>query len=561
MRISELKVHTQKEIPKDLATKGARNLARGGFIHKTMAGAYSFLPLGFRVLKKIEQIIREELEKINVAEVLLPVLQPAKLWQKSGRYNSIDQELWRVKGRTGEDFVLSMTAEEVITDAVKSQLSSYKDLPIFWNQFQTKIRDEARPRGGLLRLREFSMQDAYSFDTDEKTADQSFDNARKAYKNIFEKCGLKALEVQADVGAMGGSASKEYMVESEAGEDTIVFCDKCNYAANAELAECLLPIDEKRQECREEKEKVKTPDLITVEEVSEFLKVNTKEVLKTMIYKIKDKLIMVVIRGDFHINNKKLVGIFGEDIVSATDEDMEKADLVPGFVSPVGKNIEVYGDHSLKFTSCSIAGANERDYHYKNISLKDLHVMKWVDVMEVKEGMLCRKCGGVLKTSKGIEVGHVFLLGDKYSKTLGAYFVDKDGSQKPAVMGCYGIGLDRMMGTIAEVNSDEKGLIWPASVAPYQVYLIDIGGTEETKNKADEVYEQMIKTGVEVLYDDREESAGVKFADADLLGIPVRVTISKRTLEKDSVEIKKRDSEEYELVKFEEMVEKLKVFC
>jgi prolyl-tRNA synthetase len=560
MKYSQYFVKTEKMPPKDADNVSSKYLLQGGFIDKTMAGSYSYLPMGFLVLEKIKKIIRKEFAKAGVSEILMPILQPAELWKKSGRYEAIKDELWKLKNRALKDFVLSMTAEEVVTDIASKHIKSYKDLPAILNQIQTKIRDEARPKGGLIRLKEFIMQDAYSFDADEEGLDISFNKMVEAYQRIFKRCGLKIVESKADVGPMGGSDSREYHVLSSAGEDSVVVCGGCGYAANQECAECLFKIPDQKLGCNEEMEKVKTPNMVSVGEVSEFLQIETEEVVKTIVFKSGNNIILALVRGDFSLSQKKLEKALGKPVELAAEGDFDKAGLVAGYVSPVklDKKFKVIADYSIKTGRCFVAGGNERDTHYTNVSLKDLNVDEWADLIEVGEGNICKKCGGKLAVKKGIEIGHAFKLGDKYSKTLGAKFIGKDGKEKYCEMGCYGIGLDRLMATIIEANHDEKGIIWPKEVAPFSVYLFSLSKAEAVEKATEQLSARLEKAGTSVLYDDRAESSGVKFADADLLGSPYRIILSDRTLKKNSVEVKERNQEQYKMVELDKVEEWLK---
>jgi len=544
MRYSQFFIKTGRHLPADEETPGAKLLVKAGFISKLASGLYNYLPLGLKVLKKIKKVIGQELEKAGVVEILAPIVQPAELWKNSKRYFEIDDELWKIKNNRDEEYVLAMTAEEAFSEIVKNRIQSYKDLPLILNQFQTKIRNELRPRGGLIRAREFLMQDAYSFDADEKGLSKNYHKIFKAYERIFKRLGLDVLSVEADVGAMGGSESAEFMIKNEDGEDKIVMCSKCGYAANIDRAESYLPFEQNRAK-KQEKEKVKTTGMTSVEEVAAFLKIQEKDVLKTMIYKTKQskKLVMVLIRGDLEINEKKLVAALGKEVTAASEKDLEKADLVAGYVSPINladDEIKVVADTSVKFMSNFVAGANARDYHYKNANLSDFEVDEWSDLVQVKEGDKCKKCGSPLKIERAIELGHLFKLGTKYSEALDVKFTGLDGKEKPVLMGSYGIGLG-----------------WPMSVAPFQAYLINISDNEKSKEIIEKVYQDLVDAGIEVLYDDRDISAGVKFGDCDLLGIPLRIVVSQKTLAKNSVEIKMRDSKKTELVETENLRQEL----
>jgi len=557
MRASKLFLKTQKEIPKEAKIPSHKLLTKGGFIYQTASGSFSLLPLGFLVFKKIENIIRDELNKVGCQEILMPVVQPARLWKESGRYFETGEELLKAKGRE-EEFVLAMTHEEAITDLVRKMVRSHQDLPIIFNQFQTKFRDEPRPRGGLIRLREFVMQDAYSFDKDEKGLDESYKKIVSAYEKIFKRLDLPVLKVKASSGIMGGKDSEEFMVLLESGEDGTVICQKCHYKANIQTASSIPQKPEKVAKFKEKKE-VDTPKMITVSQVADYLRIKPSYIVKSMVYKMSGKLILVLIRGDLEINEEKLQNALGAKIEPATPSDCQKQGIIPGFVGPVGlKNIPIYADFSLKLDGPFVVGANKIDTHLVGVTLKDFKVDKWLDIAKVKEGDICQKCGGKLTIKKSIELGHTFKLRTKYSESMKAYFVDKDGKKKPILMGCYGIGLERVMAAIVETHYDENGIIWPKSVAPFSIYLMDIVTTAKDKKLAEQLYNKLKTNGIEVLYDDRDKTAGFKFAEADLIGCPFRLTISRRSLEKNCIEIKERAKKEPELVKVDKVIMKVK---
>ena len=561
MKYSTSFIKTQKSGIRGADTIGTENLIRSGFIYKLSSGLYSFLPLGYKVLKKIEKIINQELAKKGVQNVLTPVIQPAIFWKESGRYKELEEELWKTKNRFDEEYILAMTAEELFSDMVRKNINSYRDLPIILNQFQTKIRDEIRPKGGLMRVREFIMQDAYSFDIDEKSMSESHNKIFDAYKKIFARIGINAMPVKADVGAMGGKESWEFVAINNSGEDKIAICDKCDYKANLEIAECLVKPDTEGSINKKEKEIVKTPSMITVSEVSEYLNLPEKKVLKSVVYKLKksNKIIMVIIRGDLQINESKLLRFLeGKEFEVASEKDLDNLGLTTGFISPLEKNnkIQVIADNSVKTMYNFVAGANEPDSHFLNVNVSDLFINKWQDLAQVSENSKCPKCGGNIKIKKVIELGHTFKLGTRYSESMKIIFKDQKGDEQLAQMGCYGIGLGRLMQVCAELFSDENGIAWPKAIAPYKFYLIDL----ENKKAADEVYKNLIKNKQSVLYDDRETSPGTKFMDADLIGCPYRITISKRTLSKDSLEIKERKTGKTELVKIDDFYNKMQLY-
>lgn len=567
MRLSKLFGRTIREVPTEAENISHQLLLRGGFIRRLAAGIYSFLPLGWRVIKKIENIIREEMDKIGGQEVHLPVLHPAELWKESGRWEAMGDVLMKLKDRKEADFCLGPTHEEVITDLLRREIISYRQLPQMIYQIQTKFRDEPRPRGGLLRMREFIMKDAYSFHPDFLDLDNYYPKIKQAYENIFKRCGLEILSVEADTGPIGGTMSHEFIVKSEIGEDEIVYCQKCNYLANIEKAECQIPeqsIVDSRQSIAESKiEEIKTPGVKTVDELKKFLNIDSSQLLKTVIYKADDEVILAVIRGDLKINEVKLFNVLKcKNLRLATEEEAKEAGLVPGFVSPIGlKNIKIIADRSIKIGKNFVTGGNKVDVHLKNVNYpRDFSVSMITDLILCEEGSWCVHCGNKLSFVRGIELGHIFKLGTKYSKDMNAVYLSADGKKNLVVMGCYGIGLERIMAAVVESHHDEKGIIWPTSIAPFDVYLLATSNKQGvTSKKAEEVYQQLIDSGMEVLYDDRDwMSTGEKFADADLIGIPLRIVVSEKTLSRNSIEIKKRDQKETKLIKIDKkMVENI----
>ncbi|MFH1749356.1 MAG: proline--tRNA ligase [bacterium] len=558
MKISKNFFSTEKSthISKNDTT---RLLERGGFIVQNAAGFYTLLPLGFRIIQKIKSIIREELSSIDVEEIAMPVLQPARVWKESGRWKEAGEELWKVKNRSHEDFVLSMTGEELILDTLKNRLKSYKDLSVILNQIQTKIRDEARPRAGLIRLREFIMQDAYSFDKDKGGMQKSYDKVYRAYKKIFKRFGLSILTIQADTGAMGGDISHEFIVESDIGEDKIVKCSKCDYAANQNFADISVGVSDSLQKKKAEIEQIHTPNMKSALEVAEFLQIDPKQVIKTMVYISDKKMLLVMTRGDLEINLLKLQNLLGaKEVRPATSEEVDKAGLVAGFISPykLTKKIRVISDQSLKFGNSFVTGANKRDYHMRGVNMQDIRVDVWADLTLARTGDPCSICGSKLKMTTAVELGHTFQLGTKYSKSQKINYIDEKGKESPIYMGSYGIGLERQMGVIAELYKDGDGVIWPKSVSPFDFYLLNVGEDQKAFDVANEIYEKYSQK-FEIIFDDRTISAGQKFADADLIGIPYRITVSKRTLAKSSVEIKDRKTKEVEMIRIDKLAEKL----
>jgi len=560
MRISKLFGKTQREVPAEAETVSHQLLLKAGMIHQVAAGIYSYLPLGWRVLRKIENIIREEMDKAGGQELMLPVLQPLELWQKTGRDLAFGKGLFTLSDRRERKLCLGPTHEEVITELVRYNVQSYRDLPLLLYQIQTKFRDEPRPRAGLIRVREFTMKDLYSFDTDEDGLNQSYDKMLQAYQNVYTRCGLPTLLVEADSGAIGGKESHEFMIITESGEDEIIYCDNCRYAANVDKAESIkgkiepeepLPLEE-----------VATPGVGTIEQVSDFLKVPKSHTLKAVFYIADGKLVFVVIRGDIEVNEVKLKNALGcVELRLATEAEVIEAGIVAGSASAIGiKGIKIIADDSITSGANFVAGANKPDTHFRNVNYpRDFGVDLVVDIAQARAGEECPRCGSKLLSTRGIEVGHIFKLGTFLSEKLGALFIDPNGVSHPIIMGCYGIGLDRLLAAAIEQNHDAQGIICPMSIAPYHIYLCPLH-LENPKVAAasEKVYSELERQGLEVLFDDRKESPGVKFNDADLLGIPLRVTISPRTLESNSAEIKKRSEKEPELLPLEGIAIKLK---
>ncbi|MCL0091656.1 proline--tRNA ligase [Dehalococcoidales bacterium] len=560
MRISKLFGKTQREVPAEAETISHQLLIKAGMIRQVAAGVYSYLPLAWRVLKKIENIIREEMDKAGGQELMMPVLQPLELWQETGRDLAFGKGLFTLSDRRQRKLALGPTHEEVITELVRYNVQSYRDLPLLLYQIQTKFRDEPRPRAGLLRVREFTMKDLYSFDIDDEGLNQSYKKMLQAYQNIYTRCGLPTLLVEADSGAIGGKESHEFMVITEGGEDEIIYCPSCQYAANADKAESIKGKIE--SEAPLPLEEVETPGVTTIEQLSHFLKVDQSHTLKAVFYFADGELVFVVIRGDLEVNEVKLKNILNcFDLRLATETEVIDAGIVAGSASPIGiSDIKVIADNSITSGTNFIGGANKPDTHFRNINYpRDFRADIMADIARAQAGEGCPKCGGKLSSSRGIEVGHVFKLGTFISEKLGALFIDANGVSQPIVMGCYGIGLGRLLAAAIEQNHDDKGIIWPLPIAPYHIYLCPLYREgSKVSEVAENLYAELKTKGFEVLFDDRKESPGVKFNDADLLGIPIRVTVSPRTLEKDSVEIKKRSEKESEFVPLEGVVERLK---
>jgi prolyl-tRNA synthetase len=569
MRFSNFLIKTTRDVSKNKETKGTENLIRGSFITQVGSGLFSYLPLGYLVLKKIEKVMCEELEKEGVLNILTPVLQPASFWKESGRYSSIGNEMFRIKNES-DDYVLAMTAEELFSDIARKYIQSYKDLPLIINQFQTKIRNELRPKGGLMRTKEFIMQDAYSFDIDEKGMDESYKKVYSAYESIFKRLGIDAIPISADVGIMGGKDSLSFKTFTEIGEDKVVYCPKCKYAADQEIAEVLIKPEQNIVK-EKSKELIETPMMKTIAEVSQYLKIDEDKTLKSVIYRIKGEkeLLMVIIRGDLQINETKVTNFLkGQEFKPAEKEDLDKLGLVTGYISPVKRfeNVKVLADYSVKTMKNFVAGANQEDHHYQNVNLGDLKIDNWADLILAEEGMNCSKCTSRLQVKKAIELSHNFKLCTRYSKPMGIIYRDKEDKEQYVQMGCYGIGLGRLVQTCAELFSDDKGIIWPKNIAPFKYYLINIadnpsaGSGQEGKTITEEFYKKLLANQEEVLYDDRNVSPGIKFNDFEMVGAPYRITISNRTLAKNSFEVKERKTGKetlYEIKDFEKVIEKL----
>ena len=560
MHVSKLFGKTQREVPSEADTASHQLMLRTGMIYQIAAGIYAYLPLGWRALRKIEQIIREEMNGVGGQEILMPTLQPFEVWEETGRDLAFGKSLFVLNDRRDRKLCLGPTHEEIITHLARFNVRSYRDLPALPYQIQTKFRDEPRPRGGLLRVREFHMKDMYSMDVDAEALDQTYTTLIQAYNRIYERCGLQTIMVEADSGAIGGKDSHEFMLVTETGEDEIVHCSKCDYAANTERAAFLKPEPQTTEEPLP-LEEVATPGAKTIEAVADFIGVPTSQTLKVVFYAADGEVVFALIRGDLEVNEVKLKNSLKcADLRLATDEELVSAGLVAGYASPIGiSGIKVVADDSITLGANFVVGANKADAHFKNANYpRDFQVDIMTDIALVQTGYGCPKCEGVLLTQRGIEVGHTFKLGTVFSEKLGASYLDQDGVQKPIVMGCYGIGVGRLLAAAIEQNHDDKGIIWPLSIAPYQVYLCALNADKaEVSQAAEKLLAKIEEAGIEVLFDDRDESAGVKFNDADLMGIPIRVVISPRNLKQDSAEVKRRDQKEAELVPLNKVSEKL----
>ena len=546
MRISKMLMPTLREVPADAEIASHRLMMRAGYIRKLAAGIYSYLPLGIRTLRKVENIIREEMDRAGALELLMPALLPAEAYQASGRWEVFGDNMFRLKDRNDRDFCLGPTHEELFTQTVINEVRSYKEYPYILYQIQTKYRDEARPRFGIMRSREFVMKDAYSFDRDNAGLDESYKKMYDAYCRIFTRLGLDFTIVDADSGAMGGSGSQEFMVKSSVGEDGIAYCDACGYAANFEKAECV-PEEKSFPDPEQPMEKEATPNVHTIEELVSFFGAEPYLFAKTIIYKADDKYIAAMVRGDREINEVKLKNLVGcvNDLELADPSAVRRiTGAEVGFAGPVGLDIEVYADLEVMQMKNFIVGANETGYHYKNVNIgRDFTPFKTADIRVITDGDKCPRCGQPIKTMQGIEVGHIFKLGTKYSDALGLNYTDESGSSNVVVMGCYGIGVTRCIAAAIEQNHDDDGMILPVSIAPYQAVVIPVNSKEEQQVKlAEEIYERLEKAGIEVLLDDRSERCGVKFKDSDLIGIPVRIVVGKKCGD-GIVEFKKRTDE------------------
>jgi len=536
-RASALFLPTLRDDPADAEAVSHKLLVRGGFIRQVAGGLWTFLPLDWRVHRKIEQIIREELDAFGAEEIKMPVLTPAELWEATGRISI--PELFRLKDRTGRDYVLPLTHEETVAFHGR-EIRSYRDLPQIWYHFQTKDRDEPRPRGGLLRLREFIMKDGYSFDRDEAGLDQSFRKHSEAYRRIFERCGVEAHEVAAESGIMGGSGSRDFLAPSGSGENTLVTCENGDYAADLEIAEGRPSSADFPEELPEPHE-VETPGQRTIEGLSQFLGVDPRATAKAMPVVADGRVVLALVRGDDRLNEMKLLQALGEDFRPAEQEEIRQAfGAAGGSIGPVGASVEVIADETLR-EGQYVVGANRDDVHLRGVQAGRDYEPRFADLREIREGDACPNCGGHLHLQVAIEVGHIFKLETKYSAPLGASFLDEDGSEKALVMGSYGIGPARIMAAAVEQHQDENGIVWPRSIAPYDVHVVALPGVEE---QSDEAARMLDEAGAEVLLDDRDQRAGEKFADADLLGCPLRVTVGKKTTEDGAADVRDRSTGE-----------------
>lgn len=571
MRVSQQLTRTLREASRDSDDGNQELLVRAGFVRQLTSGVYSFLPMGQRVMRKISQIVREEMDAAGGQEVSMPILQPRDLWEQrlpngSTRAESFGDVLFELQDRKGRSMVLSPTHEEVVTTLVAEFARSYRDLPQLIYQIQTKMRDEQRPRGGLLRVREFTMMDLYSFDADQESMDASYRRIAQVYCKAFDRMGVRYLAIDADSGAIGGKDSQEFLALTEAGEDDAMVCERCGYAANREKAEFVRT--ELTREAEGTLEEVHTPACTSISDLAAFLHMPQARTMKAVCYVAANRMVMALVRGDLEVNEVKLTnaiyraGISAADLHLANAEELELAGIVPGFTSPLGKSesVLILTDPSLQMGNNFVAGANRVDYHLKNVNYpRDFRVDRWEDIASASEGAQCVRCGGALRAVRGTEIGHIFKLGALYSEMFAAMFLGAEGASHPILMGCYGIGIGRTLAALVEQSYDEKGILWPFSVAPYSVHLLGLDlDKAENRQAAEQLYAELSAAGVEVLYDDRTESAGVKFNDADLIGLPLRAVVSKRSLKSGGVELKLRKENTSWIVPLGEVVQVMK---
>lgn len=581
MRLSKLFSQTLREAPAEAEISSHQLLVRAGFIRQLAAGIFSYLPLAKRALTKIENIMRDEMNAIGGQEITMPVVHPAELWQESERWYAIGSEMGRFKDKNNRDMVLAMTHEEVVADLVRRDVHSYRQLPRLIYHIQTKWRDDPRPRAGLIRVREFTMKDSYSLDADWDGLDKQYRAHYQAYFNIFHLCGVEVIAVKSDVGMMGGKLAHEYMYLTPIGEDTLLLCDACGYAANRQIArfQKTAPVSEQPLQL----EKVATPETKTIAALADFLQIPQSKTAKAvfMVAKISEgqdtaqKLVFAILRGDMELNETKLANaLVANELRSAHDEEIISVGAVPGYASPVGIPGDAVGrseqtplplvvvvDDLIPQSPNLVAGANEDGFHLRNVNYgRDYQAQIVADIAAAQDGDSCPDCGGVLHTQRGVEVGNIFKLGTRFAEPMGCTYTDKDGVERPVIMGSYGIGSGRLLACIAEEHHDEHGLIWPVTVAPYHVHLVALAGkgSDQVQQEAESIYAELEAAGLEVLYDDREESPGVKFNDADLIGLPVRLTVSGRALEQGGVEFKRRDQADKRILPRAEIVQQVK---
>jgi prolyl-tRNA synthetase len=553
MRYSKLFIPTLKEAPSDAEAVSHKLMVRAGFVRQLAAGLYIYLPLGIRVMEKINRIIREEMNAIGGQEVTMPVLNPAEVWQQTGRWDAIGDEMFRLKDRSGRDMCMAMTHEETMTWLAAHDIRSYRELPQIWYQLQTKLRDEARPKSGVLRTREFTMKDSYSFDKDEEGLDRSYQLHFEAYKKIYSRCGIKFHVVQSDTGMMGGSMAHEYMAPSPAGEDDVALCDGCGYAANTELA---LSVPKSAAASNDGYEEIATPERRTIDEVTRFLKVTPDRLLKSILVITDNGPVLALVRGDQTLHEKKLAKLIGRHRPAQKDEVKASLGVPAGFIGPMGHKVRKVADPVLKHGSY-IAGANKEGFHVKGVTAEQhLSDADFADIHTAAAGDACAQCGKPLRIERVIEIGNIFKLGTKYSTPLKANYLDEQGNEKPIIMGSYGIGPARVAAAAVEQGQDENGIIWPLAIAPYQILIVPVNMKDQASvDVAEEMYQSLVEKGLEVLMDDRDERAGVKFKDADLVGIPVRIIIGEKNLKEGLVELKDRRTGAIEKVKVSDAVD------
>ena len=559
MYFSKLLIPTLKESPADAEVASHKLMVRAGMIRQLAAGIYSILPLGLRVLKKVEAIIREEMDQVGGQEVFLPSIQPAELWQESKRWDFYGKELLRFKDRHDREFCYGPTHEEVITDIIRKDVKSYRQLPVILYQIQTKFRDEVRPRFGIMRGREFMMKDAYSFHTDEADTQKTYAQMAKTYANVFTRCGLEFKQVQADSGTIGGSFSHEFAVLADSGEDEIAFCEACGYASNMELAESRPGSVSTSTNGTENRKEIHTPGKKSVEEVAEFLKLPREQIVKTILLENENGQVAGLVRGDHEINLIKMKNLIGcEWLLPVAEKTIDQQLGLPcGYIGPVELNILIYADQEITALKNFVTGANKADTHFIGVQVeRDLKVSKFGDLRRILAGDLCPKCNeGKYQVKRGIEVGHIFILGTKYSEAMKAVYSDNNGKESPMIMGCYGIGVGRTAAASVEQNHDEKGIIWPRNLAPFEVIVIPVNfKNDDLKNTCESIYTQLKEMGVEVILDDRQDRLGGKLKDADLIGIPLQIIVGPKNLEEGKVEIKIRKTQESQLHPYPQIV-------
>lgn len=564
MRLSKTFVPTLKEDPQEAEAISHKLMVRAGIIRRLTAGAYTYLPLGLRVLQKAKEIVREEMNRAGAIEIMMPALQPVELWKKTGRYDVIGDVMIKFKDRHGKEVALGPTHEEIVTDLVSGEVRSYKDLPLTLYQIQTKFRDEVRPRFGVVRSCEFIMKDAYSFDVDVAAMEKSYKAMYNAYCRIFERCGLDYLPVEADPGMMGGTVSHEFMIPAEIGEDKIAVCLACGYSASAEVARTLVKeVASENTGSAHNVEEVHTPGVSTVDDVSAFLKVKPLDLIKTLIYVADGEPLAVLLRGDHEANETKIKNHIKAGMLElASEETVKKVTGGPmGFSGPVKmvSKIRVVADGAVRGMKDAVTGANKKDMHLKNVNHgRDFKVDEWIDARVITADDPCPKCGGKIDIKQAIEIGHTFKLGTKYSASLGAKFLDQSGKEQTMIMGCYGIGVNRILASLIEQSHDKDGIIWPLSLAPYEVLIIPVNKEDSGLiAEAERIYDELTGAGVDVAMDDREKSPGVKFKDADLIGFPIQVVVGKRNLDAGKIELKERAGKKTELVDRDAIVTKV----